>query len=827
MPEGLLRDVGYALRFLRRNPGFALVAVLSLGVGIGFNTALFSVVDALVLRPLPVAEPDRLVDIYTSGADGDTYATSSYPDYLDFRAETRSFADVAGHSAMFTAQNLEDRSRLLLGEVVTGNFFTLLGLRAAAGRTLLPDDDRPGAERVVVISHRKWQRDFHGDPAAVGRSLRLRGQSYAIVGIAPAGFSGMLPMLAAEIWLPMAHVEEVEPAGIQDAVPSPTGSSRLERRGQRFLFLKARLQKGVSVEEARAALALVGTRLEAVYPQTNRDRKLSLARTRDVRVHPEADRVIRPVASAAMALVGLVLLIACANVASLLLARAAARRREIGIRVAIGADRATLVRQLLTESLVLALAGGAFGCALAWAGTRALTSLALPIPIPMSLDLRVDWRVLLFALAASLGAGLVAGLAPALRASRPDVASELRGERSSSDAPSRRFGFRDGLVAAQIAVTFALLLAAGLVTRSLSASLRAPLGFEPDGIAIVSLDLDMLRYDATRSREFYERASERIAALPGVSSVARAWRLPFSLNFGENQFDVPGHESPTGRGFSLLTTDVSPGYFETLRVPLLEGRDFAVGDTPDAPRVAIVNETMARRFWPGESAVGKTFRRHDRPERVYQVVGVVADYKTRTIGEAKAAYIHFAAEQQPSPAQVVFARTRGDAAALVAQMRRVLTEMEPNLVFLDNQTMQAQVRTILLPVEAGAWLSSVAGVVALALAAFGLYGTVAYSVARRTREFGVRMALGADRARLVRLVLRHGLALAAIGLVAGGLAAALLARVLSGALYGVAAADPVAWLGAASLALAAALTANALPALRASRVHPSEALRVD
>ena len=461
--ENLLQDVRYALRFLGRSPGFALVAVTSLAVGIGVNAALFAVVDALLLRPLPVARPEALVDIFTSGSGGETYQTSSYPDYLDFRAESDVFEDVAGHTLMFAAQNLEDRSRLVLGEVVTGNYFRVLGIEAARGRTLLPEDDRPGAERVVMVSHRYWQRELGGDPSVVGRTLRLRGQAYAIVGVAPPGWSGLLPMLAAEIWLPAAQAEEVEPAGIQEVVPSLVGNTRLERRGTRWLFLKGRLRPGATIEQAQARLEVVMARLRLEHPQTNGERKVTLVPTRGLRVHPQADAVLLPVAGAAMGFVGLVLLIACANVAALLLARASARRREIGIRMAVGASRGRVVRQLLAESVLLSLLGGLAGAALAWATTRFLMALPLPVPVPLSFDLRLDLRVLAFTFGAALLAGLLAGLAPALRASRPDLVTELRGETPAGEAGGRRFTFRDALVATQMAVTFVLLVAAGLV----------------------------------------------------------------------------------------------------------------------------------------------------------------------------------------------------------------------------------------------------------------------------------------------------------------------------------------------------------------------------
>jgi predicted permease len=827
MLAGLLGDFRYALRWLGRSPGFTAAALASLAIGIGFNASLFSLVDAVLFRPLPVESPATLVDVYTSGSDGDAYATSSYPDYLDLREQSPVFSDVAAHSAAFTALSAGDgRSRLALGEVVSGNFFPLLGLRARLGRTLLPEDDRPGALPVVMVSSRYWLRELGADPGAIGRTLRLRGTPYTIVGVAQEGYSGLLPMLASELWVPLSRVEDVEPAGIQDSVPSPTGRNRLERRGQRWLFLKGRLAPGASAEQARAQVALVMDRLRAAHPETNRDRRMTAVPSAGVRVHPAADRLLLPVGLALMALVGVVLLIACGNVASMLLARASARRREIGIRLAIGASRARLVRQLLAESLTLGLGGGLAGAALAFAVARGLTALRLPIAIPISFDVRVDGRVLAFTFLAALVAGVLAGLAPALRASRQDLASELRGG-APARAGGRRLELRDGLVAAQLALTLVLLVTAGLVSRSLSASRAADLGFRPQGLAVISTDPALAGYGRAEARAFWERALERLRSLPEAESVALASRLPFSINFHEEQIHVPGRTPPSEHGFTIDNTRVSADYFRTLGIALLQGRAFGPEDTPAAPGVAVVNETFARRFWPGESAVGKRVHTGSADGPGFEVVGVVADHRIRSVGEGRRAYIHFADSQSPGRSSTLVARGRGDAAALLAAMRRELLALEPNLVFLDNQTMQAQVAATLLPVHAGAWLASIVGAVALLLAAIGLYGVIAFNVARRTREIGVRMALGADRAGVVRLVLRKGLGLAAGGVAAGALLSVATLRALSGALYGVSAADPVVWSAAAGVLLLSALAANAVPAWRASRVLPSEALRVD
>jgi macrolide transport system ATP-binding/permease protein len=822
-----MQDLRYALRWLRRSPGFTAVAVVSLALGIGFNTALFSVVDALLFRPLPVADPDRLVEVYTSSSDGDVYATSSYPDFLDFKAENQVFSDMVAYTPMFAAMNLTDRSKLVLGEIVTGNYFQMLGVSAAAGRTLLPEDDDPRAERVVMISHRMWMRDHGGDPAAVGQTIRLRGQPYTIVGVTPGRFTGMVPMLAPELWLPLVRVGEVEPAGIQDAVPSPTGTSRLDRRGQRWLFVKGRLRGGVTPAQAGANLDVLWTQIAAEHVVTNKDRRITVKPTREVRVHPQGDGAIRSMGVGLMIAVGLVLLIACANVASMLLARATARQREISIRLAIGASRGRLVRQLLTESLLLALLGAGAGLLLASALVRWVATIDLPIPIPIALDLRLDARVFLFTAGVSLLAGIIAGLAPALRASRGSLTSALRGEGVGTEWGGRRWSLRDGLVAGQMAGTVVLLVMAALLTRSLMAAHATDPGFRVDGIAVISTDVDVLGYEREQSRLFWDRAVDRIAAIPGVEAVALASRLPFSLNFNQDTVFIPGRHGPGDRGDTIMSARVSDGYFKALGVAILEGRGFDAADTPESPAVVVVSQAMASRYWPEESAIGRRIHLRGLDGPAFEVVGIAADHAVQRVGESPRPYVHFAQAQRPDTYRVLMARTRGNAGVLLAQVRRELLAMEPNLVFLDNQTMEDQVGATLLPVRAGAWVVSVVGLVAMLLAAIGLYGVIAYSVARRTREIGIRMALGAQPSRVLSLILRQGLVVTAAGLVAGGVLAALAARAAGGMLYGLGAADPLAWVGAIGLMVAAAVAANLVPARRAARVEPTVALRME
>ena len=826
--ESLVSDVRFALRWLRKSPGFTLVAVVSLAVGIGFNTTLFTVADALIFKPLPVAEPERLVDVFTSDSTGTVeFSTSSYADYLDLKGQNGVFEDLVGYSPMFAPINLDSGSRLALGEIVTGNYFRTLGVAAAVGRTIGPQDDVVGAPRVAMVSYRYWRRDLGSASDVVGRTIRIRGSGFTIVGVAPASFTGMVPVLAPELWVPVNASLETEPVGMHDTIPSPTGSNRLERRADRWMFVRGRLKRGKTIAEARANLDLLMARLSSEFPATNRGRHVTLKPTRDVHLHPEADSMIVQIAIGLMTVVGLVLLIACANVASMLLARASGRQKEIGIRLALGASRGRLIRQLVTEAVVMSFLGAVLGLLLAWWATSALAAVRLPMAIPLAFDLRIDRRVLSFTLAASFIAGVVAGLAPALQASRPSLIADLRGEATTAHVGRRRWTMRDFLVAGQMAVTAVLLVVAALLTRSLVAAERTNVGLPVERLALVSTDTAMLNYSDDRSRRFYDEAMARVATIPGVESVGLATRVPFSPNYNRWEIWIPGRHQVGGHGDTVEVTTVSPEYFKTIGVPILEGRGFAYDDRPDTPRVAVVNETLARRFWPGESAVGKTFRTRGSDGPLFQIVGMSRDHKVMTIGEAATPFLHIARMQRPNPYCAIIARTRGDASALLRDMRRELLALEPNIVFFENQTMSAEVATTLFPARASAWLVAAVGSIAMLLAAVGLYGVIAYSVARRTREIGIRIALGARPSAVLGNVMRQGLVVAVAGLGAGCVFAVAAALAVSRALYGVAAGDPLSWISAAVIILTVSALANLVPAWRAARVDPCIALRTE
>lgn len=831
MAETLLKDIRYALRWMLRSLGFSAVAILSLGLGVGVNTAMFSLVDSLLFRPLPVTAPETLVDVFTTGGDGDQYATNSYPDFLDLKAQNTVFSDMLGYSPMMAPLSLGDRSRIALGQIVTSNYFTMLGVQPALGRLLVPLDDEPGAARVIVLSHRMWQREFGGDAAIVGKNLTLRGQPYSIVGVAPESFTGVVPLLTPELFMPITHVEEVEPAGIYDSVPSPTGNTQLERRGARWMFVKGRLKPGTTAEQAHANMQVIGTQLAAAHVATNKDRKIAAVPTEEVRLLvPQAGGVLSVGAAGLMTVVGLVLLIACANVAGMLLARASARRREISVRLAIGASRGRLIQQLLVEGALLGTLGAIAAVALAWALVQGLQTMPLPLPVDVAFDLRIDARVLTFSILVAALTGVLAGLLPALKASAPSLVADLRGEAPAAKVAGRRWALRDALVVAQVSLTAVLLVVAGLLLRSLGASERADVGFEVEGLAAVALDTDMVRYTPERSAEFWRQAQARVAALPGVSSAGLVSpTLPFTFNFNQQEVRIDNRTYNEGqRGEIIENVAVSSDYLRTLGVQVLEGRSVDATDVSGSPDVAVINQTMARKFWPKESALGHTFTVvQGTRSRAYRIVGVTRDHKRHGVLEADSPFIYFAEAQRRTRYNFLLARTSGDATLLLNSMRRELLAMEPGLVFMGSNTMAANLGNSLMPARVGAMLAAGFGGLGTLLAAIGLYGVIAFSVARRTREIGVRMALGAKPGSVLSMVMRQGFVIVAIGLVVGSLLAAIAASVLRGLLYGVTPFDPVAWGFALAAMLVAAALANLVPARRAMRVDPITALRTE
>jgi predicted permease len=598
------------------------------------------------------------------------------------------------------------------------------------------------------------------------------------------------------------------------------------------MFVKGRLKPGVTAQQANANVALIGTQLEAANVQTNKDRKMAAVPTEDVRLLvPQAGGILSIGASGLMAIVGLVLLIACANVAGMLLARASARRREISVRLAVGASRGRLIQQLLVEGALLGTLGAIAAVALAWALVQVLQGIKLPLPVEVAFDLRIDARVLTFSIIVATMTGILAGLLPAMKASAPSLISDLRGEAPAGRVGRRRFTMRDALVVSQVALTAVLLVVAGLLLRSLGASQRADVGFDPRGLAAIALDTDMVRYSDERSEQFWRLAQQRVKALPGVTSAALiSPTLPFTFNFNQQEMRVDNRTYSEGqRGEIIENVSISPDYLATLGVPLRDGRGIEATDIPGAPDVVVINETMARKFWPNQSAVGHTVQIvNPTRSRTFRIVGVARDHKRHGVLEQASPFIYFAGGQRGVQRyNFLVARTSGDSSALLNGMRRELLAMEPSLVFMVSRTMDENLATSLMPARVGAILASAFGGLGTLLAGIGLYGVIAFSVARRTREIGVRMALGANPGTVLSMVMRQGFTIVAIGMIAGGVLAAGAASALRGVLYGITPFDPIAWGLALSAMLVAAALANFVPARRAMRVDPMSALRTD
>ena len=825
-------DLACALRLIRKHPALSAIAAVSLAVGIGLNTALFALVDATLFRRLPVDRPEQLVDVYASETGGFAWHGSSYPDYVDLRDGARALAGLVGYAPAMAAVGSGDESRAMSVELVTGDYFQVLGVPAALGRALSPDDDRPGAAPVVVISAAFWSAGFDADPDAVGRTLRIGARPYTIVGVAPAPFGGMnAPVLTPALWMPVAWVDDVQPVVLESSRRSP-GATRLERRGVRWMFVKGRLREGETAAGAAADLNGVMRGLEAAYPGSNEGFRVTVVPTGDVATHPMIEGRLRAGAVSLLVLMGLVLLIVCVNVAGLLLERASGRRREMGLRLALGATRGRLVRQLLAESTVLSLLGAAGGVALAWGLLEGLGAIRAPLLVPVALDLALNGRVLGLSVAVALGAGVAAGLMPAWTGTRSSVLGALAGGAPTWSIGGRRWNPRHALVTIQIAVSLVLLVMAGLLARNLAAASRADPGFSPEAVAAVTVGLGLVGYDGDEAARFLELARDRVRALPGVQAVARASRGPLSVNFTRVGVG-PAEWTDEATSVRLVPVEmavVGAGYFDALGVPVLAGRPFDDAiDAADSPPVAIVNEAFARRFWPDGGAVGRRIRT-GMDESAMEIVGVVRDYRVRSLQEPPTPYVHFAASQRPGfmvSATVLLARTRGDADGLAATMQRELRRIDPDVVFWQGLTLRDNVATQLLPVRLLSAMLGTAGMLAVWLAALGLYGVIAHAVVRRTREIGIRMALGATPRDVLGLVARQGAFSVAVGAAVGAALAFAAARATAGVLFGVDVADPLAWGGAVVILAVVGALAHALPARRAVRVAPAAALRVE
>ena len=817
------QDVRFALRMMAKNPGFTLVAALSLALGTGAAASIFSLADALVLRPLSVARPGEVMSLRAKTEDapyGANFYSFSWPDFLDYRERARSFSGLVafGDTSFSIAQGAKAPAQLRLGMLVSGNFFGVLGVEPVLGRGFRPEEDAvPGRDAVAVLSHATWRSVFGSDPGAVGKQVRLNGVAFTVVGVAPERFTGMDQFVHPAVFVPL------------NALPflaGDEGRARLEKRDERWLVVKGRLRPETSVKAAEAEVTAIARGLAEAFPATNQKVQGVLVRS-EIQARIEASPPDAYLTGLLLALTGLVLLIACANVANLLLSRAGAREREIALRQAVGASRTRLVRQLLTEGLVLAVLGGGLGLALAWAGVQFFKGIPLPTEL-VTLNVELDRRVLLFSLLASGLSVLAFGLVPALQTTRADLVSSLK----AGDTPhglSKRLWGRQGLVVAQVALALVLLGAAATLLRGFRHILGAEPGFRRDHVLIASFDPSVLRYSDEQSRRFYRQLVERARELPGARSTALTLAIPTGSSQQVIRYEVFGRTRPKDQeALSSFGNTVDEHYFETFHVPIVKGRAFAQTDTSDSPRVAIVNEHLAEKLWPGGDPLGQRLRLESDEAPWAEVVGVARTHKYVWVGEAPQDFLYVPFAQSPRQRMTLLLESAGDPTGLVVPLRDLLASLDPDLPVYNVRSMDDfyAKRVEGVPnmiIETVGSLGLAGGLLALV----GLYGLVAYSVSRRTREIGVRMALGSSRAGVLLLVLKQGLLLAGVGIAVGLLGSLAVSRLLAAIIEGLPFAERSALLGPPLLLLAAAVLATLVPAWRAARVDPLRALRAE
>ena len=823
----LWQDLRYGARMIIKAPGFTLIAVLSIALGIAVNSAVFTFVNGMLLKPMPVRQPIVWSRFTPSSRTRSTPVSSHIPITLITATTIRSSAICLSTSPLKVSASKAAKvvAEMVCGEMVTGNYFTGLRLDAALGRLFTPEDDKkPGAHPVAVLSHAFWQRRFVGDPNIVGQVVKLNGHDFTVIGVAKKGFSGTRQFG----WIPDVYLPLMMYA---QAIPG-TNESFLSNRGARSFNINGRLRDGVTIEQARAAMSAFAKQLGADYPQTNANLGVGIIPA-GTRVQPAVELMgyTKTIVGGMMGLVGLVLLVACANVANLLLARATVRRREIAVRLALGARRRRLIRQLLTESVMLSTLGGAAGLVLAvW--LNELFRFGVPkvdfATMDFDYDLSLDYRVLGFTLAISVLTGVIFGLAPALQASRPDLVPTLKGETGDLGAGRRRFNLRNLLVVAQVALSLMLLVSAGLLVKSMRNAQAMNPGFRTDHLLMASVNVGLHGYDQARGRRFYKQLVERMQSLPGITQASFAGPLPL------DQYNYGGHVTIDGRvpktanerlniGFSI----VGHNYFETMNTPIVQGRAFTERDNENAPRVVIVNETMARRHWPNQNPIGKRMRLGDEQSQWLEVAGVARDGKYITLGEPPTDYFFLPFRQNYDGRMTLIAHTKGDPESVIAGIRQAVKSLDEQLPVYGVRDVSGFLDIVLSASKSIAATVSGFGLLALLLAAIGLYGVMSYAVAQRTREIGVRIALGAQPRDLMRMVLRQGLRLSLAGIALGLGGAFGLARLFQSLLYDVSANDPLTFGVIALSLIVVAIVACWIPARRATKVDPMVALRCE
>ncbi len=819
--ETLFRDLRQALRMLANNPAFTATALLSLALGIGANSAIFSTFNSLLWRPLPATDPEQLVMVYGRTHGQVISQGFSYPEYRDYREQSTAFSGLLAYTQVAVGISSEGQdSTRAFAEAVTGNFFQVLGIKPALGRAFLPDleGDHIGARPVVMLSHLYWQRRFASDPAIVGKIVRLNGQPFTVIGVAPAGFNGVSAIyFAPNFWIPFGAVPQLMPGN----------GNIFEDRTARGLRLLGRLKPGVPVASAQAEISTIAGRLAQAYPDTSRDQTVTVYPELQTRPEVEISRATNLIALIFLGLTGLVLLIACANVANLLLARSVARRREIAVRLALGARRQHLVRHLFTESVVLALFAGVLGLAVGAVTVRLLQAIRIPTDIPLNLEIRTDPHVVLFTLAIALLASIAFGVVPALQASRPDLVSALKGETPTISSGRRGLSLRNALVVTQVSVSLVLLVATGLLLRSVAGARTIDPGFRIENRLLMSFDPSVVSYDQQRATTFYRLLLERLQHTAGIQSATLASFVPLDWPVGTQNVIIEGRVAEPGQdAVQIMNSVVDPEYFRTLGTTIKSGRAFTNRDDESSPPVVLVNEVMARRYWPNQNPIGRRIRFGGPGEPFREVIGIVGDGKYRQLSEAPRPYMFLPARQNFRSARSLVIQT-ADPSGAIASVRREVRALDPAMPILEVKTMAEHMQRAYLGPRLSATLIGPAGLLALVIVAVGLYGVMSYSVSQRTRELGIRIAVGAKPRDILVLVMRQGLTLTGIGLLLGLAAAAAVARLIANLLFGISPADPVTFALVPLVLIGVAAVATYVPARRALQVDPLVALRAE
>ena len=808
--ETLLQDIRFGFRQLMKQRGFAALAIISMALGIGANTSIFSLVDTALLRPLAVREPSQLVELYGTLHSGAEWSLQSYPNYKEYRDRNTIFSGLLVYRVVVSSLTINNSSQRVWGYLVSGNYFDVLGVKPVLGRAFLPEEDEtPDSHPVAVIGYNCWQRRFGGDPAIIGKAVEFNSHQFTIIGVAPKGFIGTEVAYDPEMFVPVAMAKTIEP-----------GSTWIDKRDSNNLFTVGRLKPGVSLAQAKAALETLTAKLAQDYPE-NVGRGIRLGKPG--LFIPDIAKSVFAFTGLLAAVGALVLLLACVNLANLLLARATERRREIAVRLAIGASRQRLVKQLLTESLLISLSGGAAGIVLAGAINAAVRNIRLPSDVTLLFDLRTDWRVLIFALLLSVGTGIVFSLIPALQSSKPQLVPALKEE--SSMAGFRRSRLRNFLVVAQVTLSLVLLVSAGLIVRSLQAAQKLRPGFNPENAVAISFDVSLQGYNEARGRAFQKQVLERARGLPQVENAALTDYLPLGLNYNNSTIYIEGTEFKGASNLPIaIPIESSPGYFDAMGIPL-RGRDFRNEENKKESRVAIVNETFAKKFFNGQDPIGQRFNWNGPSDPFFEIIGVVPDGKYNSLGEDPKAALYTPLYRDYSGTVTLVARTRSDPQQVLAALRSEVQKLDPSISVYAAKTLKDHMGTSLFPARMAAIALGSFGVLALILAAVGIYGVMSHVVVGRTREIGLRMALGAQLSDVHKLILKQGMLLTAIGSLVGLVIAFGGARMMKSMLYGVSSSDPITFTCVVLLLLSVALLACWIPARRASRVEPMIALR--